>query len=273
MLSYQKYNPRPVLEPFIVCYYDLAYTEGETKIIQSPPSGYTAIIFNLGDPYAVRTAEQEDFQIMPDCLLAGQQTKNYRLRFSGSVRQTGIVFKPTAIATLFDFPMRTIVDKRVNLDALLGDQAAELYASLKRAVDIVGKLDTLNTYFTTRMGGHETRVNVADMAAELILRNTGNITIECLMDELCVSRRHLERKFLEKTGLTPKHYCRIVRMAPISNQVAHASHVDWQDMVFQGGFHDQNHFIKDFKALNDLSPARYLQEHEELTRLLDKKKE
>ncbi len=156
---------------------------------------------------------------------------------------------------------------------LLGDQAGALYTSLKIAMDVVGRLDILNAYFTTRLDGHEKRINVADMAAELILKNTGNITVERLMEELCVSRRHLERKFLEKTGLTPKQYCRIVRMAPISNQVAHASRVDWQDMVFQGGFHDQNHFIKDFKALNDLSPARYLQQHAELTRLLDKNRE
>ncbi|MBT1689807.1 helix-turn-helix domain-containing protein [Dawidia soli] len=273
MLSYQKYGPRPILEPFIVCYYDLAYTQGEMRIIQSPPSGYAAIIFNLGDPYAVRTAAEKDFQTLPDCILAGQQTKNYRIRLSGNVRQVGIVFKPTAIATLFDFSMRAVVDKRINLDALLGDQTGTLHTSLKFATDVAGRLDALNTYFTTRLEGHEKRVNVADMAAALILENTGNITVERLMEELCVSRRHLERKFLEKTGLTPKQYCRIVRMAPISNQVAHASRVDWQDMVFQGGFHDQNHFIKDFKALNDLSPGRYLQEHAELTRLLDKKKE
>ncbi len=120
MLSYQKYNPQPILEPFIVCYYDLAYNHGETQIIQSPPSGYAAIIFNLGDPYAVRTATEKDFQTLPDCILAGQQTKNYRIRLSGAVRQVGVVFKPAAIATLFDFSMRTVVNKRINLDATAG---------------------------------------------------------------------------------------------------------------------------------------------------------
>ena len=273
MFSYQKYGPQSTLEPFIVCYYALAYSHGETRIVQSPPSGYTAIIFNLGDPYAVRMAAEKDFVTLPDCIVAGQQTRNYRIRLSGDVRQVGIVFKPTAMATLFDFSMRAVVNKRVHLDALLGDQALALYTSLKTAVDVAGRLDILNTYFAARVAGHEKRLNVADMAAELILKNTGNITVERMMEELCVSRRHLERKFVEKTGLTPKQYCRIVRMAPISNQVAHASRVDWQDMVFQGGFHDQNHFIKDFKALNDLSPARYLKEHAELTRLLDKEKE
>lgn len=273
MLTYQKYSPPPLLEPFIVCYYDLAYTHSDVRIIQSPPSGYAAMVFNLGDPYEARTATEKDFQILPDCILAGQQTKNYRIRFSGAVRQVGIVFKPTAIATLFDFPMRTVVDKRVNLDILLGDETPALHVSLKTATNIAARLDLLNTCFTARLKDYEKRLNVADMAAALIGSHAGNITVERIMAELCISRRHLERKFLEKTGLTPKQYCRIVRMAPISNQVAHESRIDWQDMVFQGGFHDQNHFIKDFKALNDLSPARYHLEHAELTRLLDAKKE
>jgi AraC-like DNA-binding protein len=92
------------------------------------------------------------------------------------------------------------------------------------------------------------------------------------LDELCVSRRYLERKFTEKVGLTPKQYCRIVRMAHISNIVANHEEIDWQDLVYQGGFHDQNHFIKDFKALNTLSPTKYHQEHSEMVRLLRSRK-
>lgn len=273
MLTYQKYCPQSLLEPFIVCYYSLDYTSAGVKIVQSPPSGYTAMVFNLCDPYAACTAAEKDFQLLPDCILAGQQTKNYRIKLCGSVRQLGVVFKPTAMSTLFNLPMRALVNKRVSADTVLGDDVRTLYTSLKTATAVAKGLEKLNGYFALYLHDHEKRLNVADMAAELILKHKGNITVEKLMAELCVSRRHLERKFMEKTGLTPKHYCRIVRMAPISNRVAHAEKVDWQDMVYDGGFHDQNHFIKDFKALNDMSPARYHQEHTELTRLLDKKEE
>ncbi|HEX6225694.1 MAG TPA: helix-turn-helix domain-containing protein [Chryseolinea sp.] len=272
-LTYVKYSPDAKLSPLVVCYYFFEGNFDKEKIVQSPPTGYAAITFNFLESYAVCSGLDTAFNDSPGAVVVGQQTKNYKLRLSGHIQQIGIVLKPTAIATLFSYSLKGLVDKRIALDLVIGETASELlFDRLKNETRTQYRLALLHSFLVEAANGCEQRINVADLAADIILKNKGTIAIEELLDELCVSRRYLERKFMDKVGLSPKQYCRIVRMAHISNIVAHQEEIDWQDLVYKGGFHDQNHFIKDFKALNTLSPSKYHQEHSELIRLLQAKK-
>ena len=272
-LSYLKYAPDVRLSPFLICYYFFEAKFESAKIIQSPPTGYSAVTFNFKDDYKVCSGVDTEFTTSPPAVLVGQQTKNYRLELSGNIQQVGMVFKPAAVATLFNYSLKGLVDRRVALEMVIGEKAsAVLFDKLKNESRTAYRLALIHSFLLTAMDGYEKRVNVADLASDIILESKGTITIEQLLDQLSVSRRYLERKFTEKVGLTPKQYCRIVRMAHISNIVANHEEIDWQDLVYKGGFHDQNHFIKDFKGMNTLSPTRYHQEHSELVRLLRSKR-
>ncbi len=272
-LTYSKYSPDVKLSPFLICYYSFEAKLDGIKVIQSPPTGYAAIIFNLRDSYEICSGVDTKFTVSPPVALVGQQTQNYQLKLSGHAEQIGIVFKPAAIATLFNYSLKGIVDLRIDLEKVIGESSSRLlYDKIRNDSGIEYRLGLLHSFLSEAMEGYEKRLNVADLACDIILKHKGNIPIEQLISDLRVSRRYLERKFNEKVGLTPKQYCRIVRMAHISNIVANHEKIDWQDIVFKGGFHDQNHFIKDFKALNTLSPTRYHKEHSELIRLLNRKK-
>jgi AraC-like DNA-binding protein len=272
-LVYSKYSPDVKLAPFVICYYFFEGHFAEAKVIQSPPTGYGALTFNFIEGYEVCSGIDTGFTPSPHAVVVGQQTRNYKLKLSGTIQQMGVVFKPTAIATIFNYSLKDIVDKRIPLELLIGERATvTLFERLKNELRIDHRLALIHSFLLEAMQGYEARLNVADLAAEAMLKSKGTISVEQLLDQLCVSRRHLERKFTEKVGLTPKQYCRILRMSHISNIVAHHEEIDWQDLVYDGGFHDQNHFIKDFKALNTLSPTKYHQEHSELIRLLHSKK-
>jgi AraC-like DNA-binding protein len=272
-IVYSKYSPDVKLSPFLVCYYFFEGNFETENIIQSPPTGFAAITFNFMDQYEVCSGVDDVFATSPHAVVVGQQTKNYKLKLRGHIQQIGLVLKPTAITTLFNYSLKDLVDKRIGLESVIGEQACGiLYDRLRKELRTEYRLALLHSFLLEVMEDYEQRINVADYAADIILKCNGTVTIDRLLDELCVSRRHLERKFTEKVGLAPKQYCRIVRMAQISNIVAHHEDIDWQDLVYKGGFHDQNHFIKDFKALNTLSPSKYHQEHSELIRLLRSKK-
>jgi AraC-like DNA-binding protein len=272
-LIYSKYSPDVKLSPFLICYYFFEGYFDTEKIIQSPPTGFAAITFNFMDNYQVFSGLGNEFTDSPRAVVVGQQTKNYKLKFLGNIQQIGLVLKPTAITTLFSYFLKDLVDKRVALETVIGEKASGLLCErLNNEIRTEYRLALLHSFLLEAMDNYEQRINVADLAADIILKSKGTVTIEQLLSQLCISRRHLERKFTEKVGLTPKQYCRIVRMAHISNIVAHHEDIDWQDLVYKGGFHDQNHFIKDFKALNTLSPAKYHQDHSELIRLLNSKK-
>lgn len=272
-ITYFKYSPETSISPFLVCYYLFEGNFNEPKIIQSPPTGYAALILNFVDDYSVCSGIDTEFTTSPRMVVVGQQTRNYRLHLAGHIQQIGLVFKPTAITTIFNYPLKGVADKRIPLEMVTGEKVSTLlYNELKSESHTEDRLAIIHSFLSEAISGYEKRINVADVASDIILKSNGTIAIEQLLDQLSVSRRYLERKFTEKVGLTPKQYCRIVRMTHISKIVANHETIDWQDLVYKGGFHDQNHFIKDFKSLNTLSPTRYHQEHAELIRLLRSKK-
>jgi AraC-like DNA-binding protein len=94
--------------------------------------------------------------------------------------------------------------------------------------------------------------------------------VDGVADELRVSRRYLEKNFLEKVGVSPKFYARIKRFTELSKQVAYGKDWDWQEIISNFGFHDQSHLVKEFLVFNNMNPTDYFQNHKELIRLIKK---
>ena len=184
-MDYRKIDPAPALRPFVKCYYVLEAELGtETRPVQSPPNGYTAIVFNYGDRYRVSSPAIRE-TIVPRCFFAGQSTMNYDLAFTGTVGVVGIVFMPAAVSTLFGVSMEGTSDARIELSSLLGHHACSWCDRVIAAQSIEERIRLIEDYLTSQLVGHRARYNVADLAASRILSAEGNITVEELASDLC----------------------------------------------------------------------------------------
>jgi methylphosphotriester-DNA--protein-cysteine methyltransferase len=79
-----------------------------------------------------------------------------------------------------------------------------------------------------------------------------------LAGQLRVSRQFLTRQFGEQVGLSPKQMGRIMRFNALHKQIARQGRLNWLDLVYQFGYYDQAHLIKDFQAFTGGSPTDYL---------------
>ncbi len=69
-LTYLKYSPDAKLSPFLICYYFFEGNFDIENIIQSPPTGYTAITFNFLDAYEVCSGVDKEFTISPRAVVS-----------------------------------------------------------------------------------------------------------------------------------------------------------------------------------------------------------
>ena len=90
------------------------------------------------------------------------------------------------------------------------------------------------------------------------------------MDELYVCRRQFERQFLNKVGVSPKYYARVRRIGYLCSLMALKKWNidDWHELIYQAGYYDQSHFIKEFTAFTGKSPSFYLKNNIELGNFL-----
>jgi AraC-like DNA-binding protein len=134
------------------------------------------------------------------------------------------------------------------------DQLSECKSNLPKI------LETLESFIL----GECLKVNCANdprilAATERILFLKGKVKISRLAEELAISTRQLERKFLEWIGVSPSEYAHVVRMQTIFDDMRKG--VNWSDIVESAGFYDQPHFIKAFKKMFHEPPSQFMSHH------------
>ncbi len=272
-MLYRKIIPSPLLHKLVECYYiwESKDSLNQPVTIESPPSGFVSIVFNYGDFYKTTSfADSPDFTPAPRNFIAGQATKTYKLLLEGNIGMIGIVFHPTAINTLFGIQMYELNDERLDLRDVLGKEIIPVQEQIIEAQSYQERVNIINQFLLFKLQYSKHPYNQADVAANLILSQNGIINISKMMEDLCVCRRQLERQFLQKVGVSPKYYARIRRISYLCSVMANQRWQieDWHDLIYQMGYYDQSHFIKEFTAFTGKSPSFYLKNNLELSNYL-----
>ena len=266
-MIYEKLNPDQQLEELVHCYYHWEQdTEGKCIRVQRPPSGYEAIVFNLGDRYRINTLAHKSFTTT-EAFYSGQHTGNYEMHLTGKIKVFGVVLLPGAFASLFRVSVKGTVDRRIPLQELLNTEADSM---IREVTEVQGKKEwvrIMNKILLEKLWISQLHADPVDKAARLIAKHNGMISLQELVDDLGCSRRTLQRKFIDKTGVSPKMLARICRFSHMSYLLMYRK-ADWQELVYEGGYSDQSHFIKDFQYFNRQKPTEYLQQHQELIKYL-----
>jgi AraC-like DNA-binding protein len=271
-MFYQKFLPCEQLAPFVECYY---IWENETAdrsfSVESPPNAYTAIVFNYADDYYVSTIKVHK-QKVPKQFLVGQLTYSYTLHLPGKIGIAAIVFKPAGIASIFARSMFAFTEERTDLSVVLEKAIIENTAGeISSTGDAKEKADFLEKFVLHFYNVRKPAPDLVDEAANLIVANHGKVNINELCNEIFISRRQFERRFLQKVGLSPKYYARLRRIGYICSVMAGKEDVNWQDLYYDLDYYDQSHFIKDFKIFTGRSPSDYVKGNTELIHHLKSK--
>jgi AraC-like DNA-binding protein len=265
IMRYQKFPPTAELLPFVECYFIWEGEAKESLDVQSPPNGFNAIVFNYGDPYEAYQNSKIKVAV-PKAFVCGPFTTNYHLVLKGTIGMTGIVFKASALHNFFGIRMSQLVNSRMALELLLPDVGDSIWKNIKTSIGDGDRIKILEEFIISRLAGAKNRLSIIDEAVELIDHHKGSITVESVAAELKISRRYLEKKFLEKVGVSPKFYARIKRFVALSKKVVYSEKLNWQDIVFDSGLTDQSHLVKEFMEFNQMNPTDYYIKHNELIR-------
>ncbi|HTF18774.1 MAG TPA: helix-turn-helix domain-containing protein [Chryseolinea sp.] len=264
-MLYKKFQPDKSLAPFVECYYQWEGLADEPLTVQSPPNGYSAIVFNLGRPYASSQGSANLTQV-PRAFVSGQFTANYRLHLHGVISNVGAVLRPATIHNFFGIRMSQLVNARASLSFLNGIDETQLWDRINLSKTINERVTTLEELLTQHLATGKSNLSIIDEAIDYIDNCKGCITVDAVAVQLGISRRYLEKRFLEKVGISPKYYARIKRFSVLSNEIAHSKRIDWQHIVAHYGFHDQSHLVKEFIEFNQMNPTQYHLLHQEMIR-------
>jgi methylphosphotriester-DNA--protein-cysteine methyltransferase len=72
------------------------------------------------------------------------------------------------------------------------------------------------------------------------------------------TQKHLIQQFKKYSGLTPKSMHRIIRFNKLLETINQKKEIIWTDIVYETGYADQSHFIKDFQNFCGFNPSEYI---------------
>lgn len=267
-MIYEKFQPVSALQPYVMCYYVLEHRHylSEAVELHSPPSGLAGMVFNYGEAGWVLQANGKSSQT-PNYFIAGQFKKNYNLQLKGEVGMLGVVFWPAAIPHLFGIPMVEFTEQRIDLSLIIGYEAEILRQQILECESSLSRTRVLEHYLLQKLHQAFPSLDIVDCAVKTILDQKGILSIRQLSDHLCISSRQFCRRFTEKVGVRPKLFARIKRFNYVSHFMQ-TDFIEWSDMVYEGGYYDQSHFIKDFSEFSGKNPSEFVNYKRKLSHVM-----
>lgn len=253
-MIYRKLSPSKEISHLIECYWWID-SEGDSSISEEKiiPDGFPEIIWHYGEPYEIKISGH--WELQPKTLLAGQLANHFYLRNTGISGMVGIKWKPQALFDLYQLNMSELVDAVIELPKSLYQLFSPL-AKFGQEKMKEERLSVLDKHLCQMLSSEKAKENPVTQALERIQSAKGKVDIEELASQISLSTRSLERHFKQSVGLSPKFYSRIIRLNHVF-QMVQSGNRDWADIVYQSGFYDQPHFIKNFKEFIGEDPTSY----------------
>ncbi|WP_316817533.1 helix-turn-helix domain-containing protein [Pedobacter nyackensis] len=258
-MKFIRIAPHSSLTELIECYWMMQSDDPIPRIEKIIPDGFTELIFNYGSVYKAKI--NGEWELQNPNLLAGQISNYFYLENTGQTGSFAIKLKPAALTQLFNLNMDQYLDKIVNLDAL---PVPQLTVLKEKTLPFKGEQHlkmVLDDYFM-ELNKSATK-NPLATTLDLIFNSNGMASVTALTAVAGVGERQLERLFKKYIGLSPKYYSRIIRFNYIF-QLIKSKKSNWTEIIYQSGYYDQSHFIRNFKAFTGEDPSSYFFEEKNM---------
>jgi AraC-like DNA-binding protein len=227
------------------------------------PDGRPEIILHLGDPFDRVSADGGRARQAP-VIFAGQLLAPLDLRATGRVSVVGIRLQPHGAASLLREPQHRLVGHTVALDVL----SVPLTRALENARACgQGTADVARVVQEVLAGCVDVSRfdRQVHAAVHHIGQRRGLVTVEGLAAHVGMTARHLERRFNDMVGVSPKRLARITRFQRALRLLERLeSPQRGTHTATACGYADQAHFIRDFSEFAGCAPGAHLLRRAEL---------
>ncbi|GAB2947041.1 AraC family transcriptional regulator [Hymenobacter coalescens] len=255
----QFYRPSPALQPF-VSNYMLMHARLDPcrpRVVNPfPANPEQCLFFYARDTIEVFSYAQGREVTSPASVIVGPQVTRVNLRMGFDQLTIKVGFQPGGLFRLFGQPMEQLFDLSIDSQELAGPEISRLNEQLRETADYGQMIALVENYLLRKAAALKTDAHAVDQVARLMLQgHARRYSLDWLAGQACLSNRQFERRFVERIGMGPKMFMRVVRFAEAYRLKTRQPQLDWQDVVYRCGYYDQMHLIRDFKLFAAVTPT------------------
>lgn len=258
-MQYREYEPHALLREHVKCFWVLArdYTTVPGHVEEVMPDSYLELIVNLGALYYRKDGTQRVPH--PTVALIGLLSRPMPLYCDGTARLVCIRFYPWGASSFLPNLLRRTRGSVMVLPFLTHEQLADL-RPLMLAENYDEAVAYLQRILLEKALHTVVTRDLVNAAMQMLYRTKGKVKMEELADYCCTSLRHLQRKFEEEVGLSPKALARTIRFNAIKKELTHNPTRNLTQVALAHGYFDQAHFTKDFQLFAGMAPTVFCEQ-------------
>jgi AraC-like DNA-binding protein len=232
---YREHSAPERLRPYVECFWSIEPGEA-LRDYPVMPDGCVDIVYSLDSGPQV----------------VGLMTRARRFEIARGQLQIGVRFRPGIASEFIHAPGCRITDRLLPLDDVWGAKGRQLGAQIAEAKSAGECIALLEAQL---VDASEPGI-VQKISAYIVARN-GQVRVDDLAFDAGMSARQLRRVFLEQVGLSPKHFCRVIRFRQSLAQLRGSRRGDLTEVALGCGYYDQAHFINEFREFSGYTPGEY----------------
>ena len=258
-MYYQQFSPNEELQGCVKYFWVLESEEHELdhRSFQIIPDGSPGLIFQERRAFTDHIGNP-----LPQLFIYGQTTMHAQQKVKGSFKTVGVYFHPHGIQSLFGIDAQHVTNQNIAVSDFLNE--AYLPEQLSYAESDREKIQLISSFLLTCSEKNRNNTNnLASLAASHIIAKRGTSSLSDLHQYYSISKRTLERKFLQSIGVPAKFFARLTRFQSALDIIRQGNFKKLSDVAYTHDYSDQCHFIRDFKEFAGSTPKHFIRQYKE----------
>ena len=168
-----------------------------------------------------------------------------------------VVFSPSGLFRMTGIPSQQLNNCYFDAETIFGKDIKEVNEKLNDAINFKEMVVVVESFLWKHINRGVKEFHSLDQVTNLILKTDKILNVDWLARESHLSLRQYERKFIERNGVSPKHFIKIVRFENAFRMKNKFPHLDWLSIAIRCGYYDYQHLAKDYKEFTNQSPTDF----------------
>jgi hypothetical protein len=260
----------PQLAPFIgsswIFESDFGHPVSSSRVIT--PNGRLKIVLPFENDLVAVSSSLHQSHKQGEIQFIGNADQPYIV--STETRRSGTLIlelTPQGASRLVPFNLYEITNNIVLFSDVYGSAGKRLEQRLLEISDPMEKAFLLQTFLAGLLERPYSQMNIIDYSVNAIMKTQGCLKIKNLEKKTGYTKRYLDMLFQKHIGISPKTFCSITRFQYFHGLWAKNPSPGFYGNEIYSFYHDQSHFIREFKRYSGYTPEQYAITDNELGRI------
>jgi AraC-like DNA-binding protein len=254
--------PKPTLQKYVHKYQVFRFVFDKTivpPIKHHYPRPEHCITFYIKDSQQFQYQNLDTLQPYPSCVVNGMHTVPVHRHAGNDFLAFKIVLRPGALFQLLRFPINELTNTFLNAEDIWEKDIRAICNCLVEMDDLPRITTVVENFIESRINKIKSDDQPIDKAANWIIDQESNVSIDWLASQSCLSTRQFIRKFEERIGISAKTLGRVARFDRAYRMKNSHPEYDWLFIALSCNYHDYQHMVKDFKEFSNHTPPSLYQ--------------